>query len=183
MRALKAMSDWKPTRPEPGRAGTPAPPPPAPAPGGASPRPLAAAPRTGVAPGTRGSASLDPPPVVRPLPGGTPPLRVGAGSRPAATSSSGRSHTPAPTGPGASAAGVTGKVTHDERGNAVWDWMKNTGRHAVESTSRLLKKLELPELKFEDAKDQELRIAPDATSSGYDPYNQATKPARPGFKK
>ena len=67
-------------------------------------------------------------------------------------------------------------MTHDERGNAVWDWMKNTGRHAVESTSRLLKKLELPELKFEDAKDEELRIAPDATSGGYDPYNQATSP-------
>jgi hypothetical protein len=121
--------------------------------------------------------------VVRPVPGSTPPLRVGGGSRPAASSSSGRSHTPPPSGAQPGSESATGKVTHDERGNAVWDWMKNTGRHAVESTSRLLKKLELPELKFEDAKDEELRIAPDATTGGYDPYNQATKPARPGFKK
>lgn len=78
----------------------------------------------------------------------------------------------------------TGKVVHDDRGNAVWDWMKNSGRHAIESTSRLLKKLELPELKFEDAKDEELRITPDpSTGGGYDPYNQANKPARKFFKK
>jgi hypothetical protein len=136
-----------------------------------------------MAPGTRSGASPDPSPVVRPLPGSTPPLRVGGGSRPAATSSSARGPNPQVPPGHASSEGVTGKVTHDERGNAVWDWVKNTGRHAVESTSRLLRKLELPELKFEDAKDEELRIAPDATSSGYDPYNQATKPARPGFKK
>jgi hypothetical protein len=71
----------------------------------------------------------------------------------------------------------TGKVVHDDRGNAVWDFLKNTGRHALESTSRLLRKLELPELKFEDPKDEELRIMPDpSTGGGYDPYNQATKP-------
>jgi hypothetical protein len=109
---------------------------------------------------------------------------MGGGSRPAATSpSSGRSHSPQAPATPAGSAGITGKVTHDERGNAVWDWMKNTGRHAVESTSRLLRKLELPELKVEGARDEELRIAPDPTSGGgYDPYNQATKPARPGSK-
>ena len=78
----------------------------------------------------------------------------------------------------------TGKVVHDDRGNAVWDWMKTTGKHAIESTSRLLRKLELPELKFEDPKDEELRVMPDpSTGGGYDPYNQATKPARKCFKK
>jgi hypothetical protein len=179
------MSDWKPDKPEAVRAATPAARPAAPAARGASQGPAAAAPRASVAPGSRSSASLDPPPVVRPQPGSTPPLRVGGGSRPTATSaSSGRNPNPQVPPAHASGEGVTGKVTHDERGNAVWDWMKNTGRHAVESTSRLLRKLELPELKFEDAKDEKLRIAPDATSSGgYDPYNQATKPGRPGFKK
>ena len=78
----------------------------------------------------------------------------------------------------------TGKVVHDDRGNAVWDWMKNTGRHAIESTSRLLRKLELPELKFEDPKDEELRVMPDpSTGGGYDPYNQSTKPTRKVLKK
>ena len=78
----------------------------------------------------------------------------------------------------------TGKVVHDDRGNAVWDWMKSTGRHAIESTSRLLRKLELPELKFEDPKDEELRVMPDpSTGGGYDPYNQSTKPTRKVFKK
>ena len=71
----------------------------------------------------------------------------------------------------------TGRVRHDDRGNAVWDWLKETGRHAVESTSRLLKKLEMPQLKVEDKQDEELRIQSDRDpGGGYDPYNQSTKP-------
>ena len=35
-----------------------------------------------------------------------------------------------------------GRVVHDSRGNAVWDWVKETSRIAIESTSRLLRKLE-----------------------------------------
>src|SRR5579862_9439482 len=69
-------------------------------------------------------------------------------------------------------AGGTGKVVHDDRGNAVWDWLATTSRVAIEATSRLLKKLEAPELKIEDSKDEELRIMPDPSSGGgYDPYN------------
>jgi hypothetical protein len=71
----------------------------------------------------------------------------------------------------------SGRVRHDDRGNAVWDWLKDTGRNAIESTSRLLKKLELPRLKVEDKKDEELRIQSDRDAGGgYDPYNQSTKP-------
>jgi hypothetical protein len=78
--------------------------------------------------------------------------------------------------------GATGKVVHDDRGNAVWDWLKTTSRHAIESTTRLLRKLEAPELQMEDSKDEDLRIAPEPSSGGgYDPYNQAVKP-RPGRK-
>ncbi|MBS0579180.1 MAG: hypothetical protein JSR36_07950 [Proteobacteria bacterium] len=80
--------------------------------------------------------------------------------------------------------GATGKVVHDDRGNAVWDFLKQSGRHAIESTSRLLRRLEAPELKFEDPKDEELRVMPDpSTGGGYDPYNQATKPSRKFFGK
>ena len=71
----------------------------------------------------------------------------------------------------------SGRVRHDDRGNAVWDWIKDTGRHALESTSRLLRKLELPQLKVEDKKDEELRLESDRDpGGGYDPYNQSTKP-------
>jgi hypothetical protein len=79
----------------------------------------------------------------------------------------------------------TGKVVHDDRGNAVWDWLKQTSRIAIESTSRLLRKLETPDLKIEDTQDKELRLMPDpgkCSGGGYDPYNQATKPRKPGAK-
>jgi hypothetical protein len=76
---------------------------------------------------------------------------------------------------------LSGRVAHDERGNAVWNWVKDTGRAAIESTSRLLRKLEAPELKMEDTQDEELRLTdePKSTGGGYDPYNQASKPKAP----
>ena len=75
----------------------------------------------------------------------------------------------------------TGQVVHDERGNAMWDWLKQTGRNAIESTTRLLRKLEAPELKVEQPEEEELRIQPDSGSApggGYDPYNQPIKSRR-----
>jgi hypothetical protein len=116
------------------------------------------------------------------------------GSVPAARPQATSARPPAPAGtparapipPGARSGGdgATGRVVHDDRGNAVWDWMKQTGRHAIDSTSRLLRKLEAPELKFEDPKDEELRIVPEpSTGGGYDPYNQDTKPGRKIFRK
>jgi hypothetical protein len=68
--------------------------------------------------------------------------------------------------------GASGRVVHDSRGNAVWQWVKDTGRHAIESTSALLKKLEVPELKVEDQKDDEgLKLEDDVDpGGGYDPY-------------
>lgn len=65
----------------------------------------------------------------------------------------------------------SGKVVHDSRGNAVWQWVKDTGRHAIESTSALLKKLEVPELTIQDHKDPELKLEEDVDKGGgYDPY-------------
>jgi hypothetical protein len=96
---------------------------------------------------------------------------------------------PKSTPPGEAAAGSaksspkddsipSGRVRHDERGNAVWDWLKDTGRNAIEATSRLLKKLEAPQLEMEDKKDEELRLESDRDrdpGGGYDPYNQSSK--------
>lgn len=37
----------------------------------------------------------------------------------------------------------TGHVRHDSGGRAIWEWAMESGRHAIDSTSHLLKKLEL----------------------------------------
>ncbi len=86
---------------------------------------------------------------------------------------------PNPAPPSQPAAGPSGRVRHDDRGNAVWDWIKDTGRSAIDATSRLLKKLEVPHLEVEDKKDEELRIQSDRDpGGGYDPYNQSTQPGK-----
>jgi hypothetical protein len=91
------------------------------------------------------------------------------------------SGTAKPAAPAAGPQPKTGKVVHDERGNAVWDWVKQTSRNAIESTTRMLRKLEAPELKVEQTHEEELRIQPDneqCSGGGYDPYNQPTKQRR-----
>jgi len=85
--------------------------------------------------------------------------------------------------------GASGRVVHDSRGNAVWQWVKDTGRHAIESTSALLRKLEVPELKVEDQKDDGLRLEDDVDpGGGYDPYgtrvgSKKAPPPKTPFKK
>lgn len=86
--------------------------------------------------------------------------------------------TSAPAGPAApkdARENSGGKVVHDSRGNAVWQWVKDTGRHAIESTSALLKKLEVPELKVEDHKESnELRLEDEVDpGGGYNPYGSS----------
>ncbi|HVW68866.1 MAG TPA: hypothetical protein VHB68_07810 [Steroidobacteraceae bacterium] len=75
-----------------------------------------------------------------------------------------------------------GRVVHDARGNAVWDWFKETTRVAIDSTSRLLRKLEVPGLKVEETVDEELRLESDRDAGGgYDPYGSSTPtPRGPG---
>src|ERR1700728_2490717 len=102
-------------------------------------------------------------PPQRPKPKSTPPGPAAAGS-----AKSSPKDDPIPSG----------RVRHDERGDAVWDWLKDTGRNDLEDTSRLLKMLKAPQLEMEDKKDEELRIQPDADrdqGGGYDPYNQSSK--------
>lgn len=42
----------------------------------------------------------------------------------------------------------TGRVRHDPGGRAVWEWAIESGRHAIDSTSRLLQKLDLSSLRL-----------------------------------
>ena len=43
-----------------------------------------------------------------------------------------------------------GRVKHDAGGRAIWEWAAETGRNALDSTSRLLKRLDLPGLSIVD---------------------------------
>lgn len=103
-----------------------------------------------------------------PRPGSGGPAKPGAPAKPAAEA-------PKPTARGdeAEAKSSAGRVVHDARGNAVWQWVKDAGRVCIESTSMLLKRLEVPELKVEEHKeDNELRLADDDVDQGggFDPY-------------
>jgi len=83
-----------------------------------------------------------------------------------------------------------GGVRHDARGNAVWQWAVDTGKHAIDSTSRLLKRLEVPGLKLEGESDENQKPDPSGKSAagaapakpdrqvGYNPYGAAGSAAR-----
>jgi hypothetical protein len=78
------------------------------------------------------------------------------------------------TPPSQNPAEPSGRVAHDSRGNAVWNWAAEAGALALESTSRLLKKLEVPELAVED-KPRGLELEERQPGGGYDPYNRARR--------
>jgi hypothetical protein len=104
-----------------------------------------------------------------------PGLRPGGGGPVADSSPSGSA-----AGNEDAAPASGGRVVHDSRGNAVWQWVKDTGRQAIESTSALLKKLEVPELKVEDQDDGELRLEDDVDAGGgYDPYGTRVGSKKP----
>ena len=71
----------------------------------------------------------------------------------------------------------SGRVKHDDRGNAIWEWALSTGAMAVESATQKLKKLDDPTLSLVDDVPP-LRQAPDVVHSkpvgavhGYSPYD------------
>lgn len=110
-----------------------------------------------------------------------------SGSRPGAPAPSapGPAVNAKPVAPKDEFEGKSGRIVHDERGNAVWDWIKETSRIAIDSTSRLLKKLEVPELKMEDTqKNNELSLESDRDAGGgYNPYGGSTSGGRSAFSR
>ena len=78
--------------------------------------------------------------------------------------------------------GPAGRVRHDERGVAVWDWAVATGEFCTLSTTVALKKLEVADLKIEDHKPTELKLEVSGRdkAGGFDPYNQRGSGKRQG---
>jgi len=76
-----------------------------------------------------------------------------------------------------------GRVRHDERGMAVWDWAVATGEFATLSATHALKKLEIDELKIEESsRTPKLSLEKSGRDKGggFDPYNQRGSGKRQG---
>jgi hypothetical protein len=79
---------------------------------------------------------------------------------------------------------LIGGVQHDARGNAVWQWATETARHAVASTSQLLRRLDVSSLSLEDTRPSKT-APPRSTSAKSAPgkpaaAGAAAKPVAPG---
>jgi len=64
-----------------------------------------------------------------------------------------------------------GRVRHDERGAAVWDWALDTGEFDALSSSALIRRLGVAELKVQESPGLSLAIAGRDAGGGGDPYN------------
>jgi hypothetical protein len=78
-----------------------------------------------------------------------------------------------------------GRIVHDSRGNAVWKWGKGSDSSSTATTSKMLRKLDIGNLRLEDAAQAE---SPPETKTankkgatgygpGYNPYDR-TAPVR-----
>ena len=77
-----------------------------------------------------------------------------------------------------------GRVRHDERGVAVWDWAVASGEFQTLSATRAMKKLDVADLKIEDTRRDapvlSLEKAGRDKGGGFDPYNQRGSGKREG---
>ena len=77
-----------------------------------------------------------------------------------------------------------GRVRHDDRGQAVWDWAVASGEYQALSATRAMKKLGIADLKIEDTRRDapvlSLEKAGRDQGGGFDPYNQRGSGKREG---
>jgi hypothetical protein len=69
---------------------------------------------------------------------------------------------------------VAGRVRHDDRGNAIWEWAIATGKFGVETSAQGLKKLDNPMLSLAEDAPTPLDVVqrnPLGTVKGYSPYD------------
>jgi hypothetical protein len=64
-----------------------------------------------------------------------------------------------------------GRVRHDERGNAVWDWSLDTGVFDALSSSALIRHLHVADLTMQGSPGLALTVAGHDAGGGGDPYN------------
>jgi hypothetical protein len=64
-----------------------------------------------------------------------------------------------------------GRVRHDERGTAVWDWALDSGTFDALSSSGLIRRLDVADLKVQESPGLSLAIAGRDAGGGGDPYN------------
>jgi hypothetical protein len=77
--------------------------------------------------------------------------------------------------------GTSGRVRHDERGNAVWEWVTTTTKNAILSATSLLKKLDSSELSLEETpaeKEKSALLPHQRPGGGFNPYEQASNKTR-----
>jgi hypothetical protein len=81
---------------------------------------------------------------------------------------------------------AAGGVLHDARGNAVWQWATETARHAVASTSQLLRRLDVSSLSLQELEDDKKPPKAAGKTSASTPAHSgraaAAKPAAPAPK-
>jgi hypothetical protein len=79
---------------------------------------------------------------------------------------------------------AAGRVKHDASGRAIWEWAVDTGRHALDSTSRLLKRLDMPGLSLLDDEKEKKKAEEEAQraerEAGFNPYGEVDP--RPGMR-
>src|SRR5262245_50121906 len=82
----------------------------------------------------------------------------------------------------------TGRVRHDDRGTAVWDWALETGVFDTLSSSGLMRRLDVADLTTQELPGLELSLAGRDAGGGGDPYNfkgtegRASLPHRTRFR-